>query len=217
MLMELPLLRGTKGRILKLLRRGERTVDELAAPLEITPNAVRAHLTELERDGLVQQRAVRRGPRKPSFGFSLTESAEVLFPKRYDWVLRAVLEELRRSLPTGAIEELLRRAGERLAAPHAHRIAALPVDGRLPEVLRLIGELGGEAELVAGPDPAGQLIVEGGDCPLRAVVPGYPEACLVLKAFLQVLLPDAAVYEVCLRPGDAGSPHCRFIIERRAS
>ncbi len=213
--MELLSLRGTKGRILKLLRRGERTVDELAAPLEITPNAVRTHLTELERDGLVRQRAVRRGPRKPSFGFSLTENAQILFPKRYDWVLRVVLEELRRSLPPGVPEQFLRRAGERLAAPHATRIAALPVKDRLPEVLRLISELGGDAELVAGPDPAGPLLLEGSDCPLRAVVPGHPEACLLLEAFLQALLPDATVCEACLRPGDAGVPGCRFIIRRR--
>ena len=52
---------STRGRIVTLLRRASRTVDELAAALDLTDNAVRAHLATLERDGIVQQRGARRG------------------------------------------------------------------------------------------------------------------------------------------------------------
>src|SRR5687768_4976364 len=93
--MELPHLRGTKGEILRRLRAGERTADELASALEVTPNAVRFHLAELERDRLVEQRSVRRGPRKPSHGYSLTAAGQALFPRRYDAVLNAVLHDVR--------------------------------------------------------------------------------------------------------------------------
>src|SRR5687767_9745700 len=85
----LPAVRGTRGIVLRSLRGRELTVDELAAGLGVTPNAARFHLAELERGGLVAQRAVRRGPRKPSNGYSLTERGEALFPKRYDVLLNA--------------------------------------------------------------------------------------------------------------------------------
>src|SRR5947207_14022546 len=49
------LLASTRGKILALLRTENRTVNELAAALSLTDNAVRAHLLSLERDGLVQQ------------------------------------------------------------------------------------------------------------------------------------------------------------------
>src|SRR5207249_6425780 len=52
---------STRGRIVQLLRRATSTVDELAEALGLTDNAVRAHLAILERDGLVQQKGVRRG------------------------------------------------------------------------------------------------------------------------------------------------------------
>ena len=42
----------TRGRVVQLLRRASRTVEELARALELTDNAVRAHLATLERDGL---------------------------------------------------------------------------------------------------------------------------------------------------------------------
>ena len=52
-------LESTRGRIVTLLRGSPRTVKELATGLELTDNAVRAHLTTLERDGLVQVATLR--------------------------------------------------------------------------------------------------------------------------------------------------------------
>ena len=46
-------LSSTRGQVVQLLRRGEATVNELAAALSLTDNAVRSHLSTLERDGLV--------------------------------------------------------------------------------------------------------------------------------------------------------------------
>ena len=51
----------TRGQVLSLLRRGPRTVEELARELDLTDNAIRAHLATLERDGLVTQAGLRRG------------------------------------------------------------------------------------------------------------------------------------------------------------
>src|SRR5437016_5795969 len=85
---------STRGRIVALLRRSSHTVDELAQALDLTDNAVRADLATLERDGIVQQRGVRRGSSKPAYVYDLHPEAESLFPKAYDRVLRQVLELL---------------------------------------------------------------------------------------------------------------------------
>jgi predicted ArsR family transcriptional regulator len=109
--------------VLRLLRGPELTVDELAAGLGVTPNAARFHLAELERTGLVAQRAVRRGPRKPSSRYSLTARSEAPFPKRYDALLNAVLHDVRADHSAGAVAALFRRLGRQLAARDAHRFA----------------------------------------------------------------------------------------------
>ena len=54
-------LDSTRGQVATLLRRGSRTVEELAVELGLTDNAVRNHLALLERDGVVRQVGVRRG------------------------------------------------------------------------------------------------------------------------------------------------------------
>jgi DeoR family suf operon transcriptional repressor len=64
-------LSSTRGQVVKLLRRGEATVNELAEALSLTDNAVRSHLSGLERDGLVHQSGKRTVTRKPEALYSL--------------------------------------------------------------------------------------------------------------------------------------------------
>ena len=75
---------STRGQVVALLRRGNRTVEELAQALGLTDNAVRAHLATLERDGLVRQAGLRGGPSKPAYAYALTPAAGRLFPRRME-------------------------------------------------------------------------------------------------------------------------------------
>src|SRR5260370_27669283 len=102
---------STRGQIIILLLRSSRTVDELAQALNLTDNAVRAHLATLERDGVVHQRGVRRGSGKPASIYELAPEAEQLFPKAYGPVLEHVLEILSERLPTDDVESLMREVG----------------------------------------------------------------------------------------------------------
>lgn len=49
---------GTRGRLLALLQRSKQSVNELAAAVGISDNAVRTHLGALQRDGLVEEAGV---------------------------------------------------------------------------------------------------------------------------------------------------------------
>src|SRR3954470_19358396 len=102
------LTRSTRGRIIMLLRRASRTINEIAEELSVSDNAVRSHLAVLERDGLVQQNAVRRGVGKPAFVYNLTEEAERFFPKGYETALRYLLDVLIEGVGAEQREELLR-------------------------------------------------------------------------------------------------------------
>src|SRR5688572_21926167 len=105
----------TKGRILALLRRGSRTIDDLAAALRLTDNAVRTHVAALERDGLVQQRGFRPTRGKPAFAYEVAPEAERLFTNAYVPVLTQLVAVLGERMSPGAFEALLREVGRRLA------------------------------------------------------------------------------------------------------
>src|SRR5215218_567537 len=109
-------LESTRGKIIALLRGSSSTVEELAGRLSLTNNAVRAHLTTLERDGLIRQSGVRRGLRKPHFTYSLAPEAERLFPKAYDALLNQLIIVLKGRLSDEELEGVLREVGQSLAA-----------------------------------------------------------------------------------------------------
>src|SRR5438552_15865615 len=81
----------TRGRIVLLVRRSARTVDELTELLGVTRNAVREHLATLERDGLVHRSGARRGDGKPAQLYPLTPEAVELFPRGYALAVRGVV------------------------------------------------------------------------------------------------------------------------------
>src|SRR5262249_31339515 len=72
----------------------EATVNELAEALNLTDNAVRSHLSTLERDGPVRQSGKRTAVRKPEVLYSLTPEAGQLFPKAYDLLFNQLLHSL---------------------------------------------------------------------------------------------------------------------------
>src|SRR5947208_14431915 len=106
---------STRGRIILLFRRGSRTVNELAEALGRTDNAVRSHLTALERDGLVRQSGSRPGTRKPNITYDLTPEAEQLFPKAYGPILLHLLSVLKERIGPKKLDGIVREVGHRLA------------------------------------------------------------------------------------------------------
>src|SRR5205814_9666394 len=53
-------IKGTRARMLALLREGVWTVDDLAERLALTDNAVRIHIGAVDRAGTLQKQGVRR-------------------------------------------------------------------------------------------------------------------------------------------------------------
>src|SRR5918994_233010 len=104
---------STAGRIMGLLRRGSMTVDDLAAALELSGNAIRPQLALLERDGLVQRTGVRRGPSKPARTYALSPETDLLFSHAYIPVLTELLHALADRLTPEDFDGLMREVGRR--------------------------------------------------------------------------------------------------------
>ncbi|MFI5266129.1 MAG: helix-turn-helix transcriptional regulator [Chloroflexota bacterium] len=195
----------TRGRLVTLLRRATSTVEELARALNLTDNAVRAHLTTLERDGLVRQGGVRRGPGsgKPAYAYELTAEAEGLFPKAYGELLRQLVHLLGERLEPAELDELLHDLACRLA--EGRRQTDGPLGDRVAGAVMLLNGMGGLAE--QQPTERGYRII-GCSCPLAAILPGNPQACRLAELLLGEVI-GAPVHEQCRREDN---PHCEFEI-----
>jgi predicted ArsR family transcriptional regulator len=191
---------STRGRIVSLLRAGARTVNELAAELALTDNAVRAHLLSLERDGLVRQSGLQRGTRKPHFAYELSAEAEYLFPKAYDRLLNKLLGVLKGRLVPAALKDILRETGRSLAGK---RTSGGSLETRAGKGLMALEALGGAARL---DKQDGKFFIRSASCPLASAVAEYPEVCQLTKSLLCEII-GATVREHCEREG---VPRCVF-------
>jgi predicted ArsR family transcriptional regulator len=200
------LLSSTRGRIIGLLRSSGRTVNELAEELKLTDNAVRSHLSTLERDGLLQQSGVRPGLRKPHAIYELTAEAEQLFPKAYAPLLNQVLDVLDERLDPQVLEAVLREVGRRMAADYLPAAQGKDLESRVRLVRKVFGELGGLAEVER---QNGHYVICGDSCPLAAVSAIHPEVCRLAEALVAEII-GVPVREQC-KHGE--SPQCRLEIK----
>src|SRR5437588_11648964 len=195
---------STRGRIVALLRRTSRTVDELAQALDLTDNAVRAHLATLERDGIVRQHGARRGSGKPAYVYDLTSEAEYLFPKAYGPVLHQLLDVLSEQMTPGEMEIVLRKVGRNIATKW--NIPPGDLRTRLVGAVEVLNDLGGMTELETSDEHTYR--IRGSSCPLAAAVPGHPEVCRLAETLITELV-GVPVQEQCEK-GDA--PRCCFSV-----
>jgi predicted ArsR family transcriptional regulator len=203
-------LSSTRGQVVQLLRRGEATVNELAEALNLTDNAVRSHLSTLERDGLVRQSGKRTATRKPEALYSLTPEAGQLFPKAYDLLFNQLLHSLESRITPAEKGELLREVGRRLAGVRAP-LSKVPTEAELRERLKIavdvLNDLGGLAELE---DSGDEIVIRGFSCPLGSVVKEHPEVCQLAETLLAEIV-GVPLREACVRNG---APRCLFRLSK---
>lgn len=202
-------LETSRGRIAELLQRGTRTVDALATALRLTPNAVRAQLTVMERDGLVRRAGLVAGATRPSHTYQLTPALEELLSGAYVPLLIHLVRTFAGGLRRDQLDPLLREAGRSLAAEFA---GGQRLTGDLPTRVRkasqfLNDELGAVTHVTRR---NGGFVLEGEGCPLAAITGKEPAVCIVVESLLQALV-GAPVRECCNR---AGRPTCCFEIRK---
>lgn len=196
------LLASTRGRVLSALRRGPRTVNDLADLLGLTDNAVRLHLAGLERDGLIAHEGLRRGIGKPAHVYVLTPEADSLFPKAYATILTALIEEMRAREGGEQLEEMMRAIGRRTGA--LARSDAPELRTRVDVAARVLSDLGGLVDVI---ESETELMIRGYSCPLAAVVQESPETCALVEELVSGVT-GARAHECCDRKGEI--PRCAF-------
>ena len=202
------LLGSTRGQMLALLRTENRTVNELAATLNLTDNAVRAHLVSLERDGLVQQHGTRAGTRKPHAAYGLSSEAEHIFPKAYGPLLNHFVTIISNRLTPRTLQATMHKVGAAVAADHLERLKGRSRRDRIKAALDLLNDLGGSAKF---DESEGKQFIHGRNgCPLAAVTATHPEACLIVQSLLSKVV--GVPVKKCCKYGE--TPRCCFELSR---
>jgi predicted ArsR family transcriptional regulator len=195
----------TRGKIVsELRRRGSASAADLARSFGLSANAIRQQLVVLERDGLVAETPVRRGPTKPTYEFSLTTDADKLFPQAYDKMLTAVLREVRSQFGSAGLDQvfgaLSRRAVERARAT----VTATDPEEKVAQLTEMLRKNGVVAEYS---------LIDGGftlhehNCPYSSAAKEHPQVCQVIHHVIDETIGGGHVQTESLAQG---GKECRF-------
>jgi DeoR family suf operon transcriptional repressor len=175
---------GTKRSLLDLLLRMERTAEDLAARLGVSPTAVRQHLSMLVGSGFVERRTAEPVSGRPAYLYRLSELGRRLYPKRHDLFLRGLVEALLTRQGREWTLEVVAGVGRDLATAARDDRNGRDVGERWSEALEwLETELGWEAEVEELPGGGRRVVLH--QCPFRAVSADHPAVC---GTFLSALL-----------------------------
>jgi DeoR family transcriptional regulator, suf operon transcriptional repressor len=196
-------LKGTRGRIVDLLRRAPLTASEIAARLGLTHNAVRVHLVALQHEGLVREGGLQRSASRPAVVYELVSGAEAVFSHAYIPFIAHLVRLLGERLPQAELDDLMRAVGHRLATEWPRLRGDL--EQRVGAASALLEELGGlnEVERVNG-----SFVIRGYGCLLAEATHSRPEVCRAMESFLGELV-EVPVRECCER---GERPRCCFEI-----
>jgi predicted ArsR family transcriptional regulator len=195
----------TRGKIVsELRRRGSASATDLARSFGLSPNAVRQQLMVLERDGLVAETPVRRGPTKPTYEFSLTAEADKLFPQAYDKMLTAVLRELRSQFGADGVERVFDGLSRRAIERARLAVTATEPEQRVAQLTEMLRKSGVVAEYS---------LIDGGfalhehNCPYSSAAKEHPEVCQVIHHVIDETLGGEHAQTESLAHG---GKECRF-------
>lgn len=195
---------GTRDRIVRLLLKKPHTIEELAAQLDVTKNAVRAQIVLLQRDRTVEVRGSVKSGRRPAAVYGVRPGADAYISRAYPAVLAHLVKVLADRLTQKAFKSVMKDLGKDIAAS----VPGLSGDARrrVGGVVGYLRSLGSLAEMT---EEKGIIVITSSGCPIGQVTTNDARACLAMEALIGYLT-GLPVVERCEHRN--GHSHCRFDI-----
>ncbi len=172
---------STKQDILThLLKQGQATAQELADFLNITPQAIRRHLKDLETDGLICHQAIQSGMGRPTYVYALSPAGREQFPDRYSDFALSLLDTLTEAVGQEQVGTILQKQWQRKALDYRRQLGNGSLKERVVALVNLRRQEGFMAELhIPEPDNSGQerFILAEYNCAISHIAESFPAVC----------------------------------------
>jgi predicted ArsR family transcriptional regulator len=201
-------LSETRRTILFALKHnGAATIAELASRLEMTGEAIRQHLLQLEGERWVEKHTKRdssNGGGRPSMYYSITSKGEHLFPKHYDSLTVEVMDTIAEQLGAEALNKILATMTDARVREWEPRLQGL----NLAERVEALKGIYLADDTFMGVEHSGdRLRLIEHNCPFLNVAKRRPALCSVTVSTLSRLLGYRVVREERFQDGDG---RCAF-------
>jgi DeoR family transcriptional regulator, suf operon transcriptional repressor len=175
------------------------SIDDIAARLEISRNAVKQHLVVLEKQQLVQEAALNSTGGRPARSYTLTEQGVNRFPKQYAWFCNLLIDELAAEMDTQALERMMWKLGVKLGESLVPQFAHKQPAEKLTALVELMQSLGYHAEIeFQSAEPS----IKAVNCVYHDLAQKHPEICHFDQALIATLLDKPIQQTACMAKND---------------
>ncbi|MGB3691691.1 MAG: iron-sulfur cluster biosynthesis transcriptional regulator SufR [Spirulinaceae cyanobacterium] len=204
---------STKQDILNhLLKQGQASAQQLAQALEISPQATRRHLKELESSELLEHHTTQTGMGRPQHLYKLSRQGRNRFPNRHGEFAVSFLDTLVETVGEEQVSEVLRKQWEVKASNYRKYLGKGSLPQRLNNLVQLRKEEGYMAELHNLPEAEKFVLVEH-NCAIADVAESYPTVCGHELEMFSAILPDCVVERTHWI--NEGEHLCGYLIEAK--
>ncbi len=202
---------STRETILHALKTSTHSkVEELAEIANVSPVTVRHHLNSLQADNLIEVSSVRRKVGRPYYIYSLSETGQELFPRKYVRLTNRLLDELKATLPPGTVTQLFNGVMENMLEARKGEYEDLPFEKRLDYLVDMLSE---EGFMVRLEKDDGRYILTEFGCPYHSVSQEHTEVCDMDQSLMVAILQTPVEQHSCLLNGDEC---CQFTFSKEA-
>ncbi|NJK74917.1 MAG: iron-sulfur cluster biosynthesis transcriptional regulator SufR [Richelia sp. CSU_2_1] len=195
---------STKQDILQyLLKEGQGTALELAESLDISPQAIRRHLKDLESEGLIQYQSHQAGMGRPQHIYELTAQGRDRFPNRYGDFAVSFLDTLAETVGREQVMTILQKQWERKAMEYRRLVGAGSLEERMAELVALRRAEGYMAECYPAESmkdgncdrtaKGDRFVFVEHNCAISNVAETFPSVCGNELEMFAAVLPDCIV------------------------
>lgn len=176
---------STKQDILDyLMRHGEANAQDLATRLQISPQAIRRHLNDLETDGLIEHHPTQAGMGRPQHRYTLSNQGRDRYPDRYDEFALSLLDTLTETVGREQVGTILRKQWERKALEYRQRVGTGSLQERVANLVELRKAEGYMAEWhyadsleLIEDDGSPQFVITEYNCAISHIAESFPSVC----------------------------------------
>jgi DeoR family transcriptional regulator, suf operon transcriptional repressor len=210
---------STKEDILNfLLKQGQATAQELAEHFDISPQAVRRHLKDLEEEGLIQHQVVQAGMGRPQHTYELSQKGRERLPAHYDTFALSLLDTLAETVGKDQVRDILRMQWQRKAYEYRQKIGPGSLQERVAKLVELRQAEGYMAEWHPV-EPNSQTatpsyIITEYNCAISQIAETFPSVCGNELEMFALALQDCKVERTHWLVN--GEHRCGYLVQENA-
>ncbi len=191
----LALLLGTKTGL---------SIDVMAGKLEISRNAVKQHLTVLEKDLLIQAGKFNLTKGRPSRSYVLTDLGVNQFTKQYSWFCNLLISELKEEMGGEALAQFMSRLGSKVADSLAAQFKDQNIAEKVQTLSAILHNLGYQATVEKHD---GAMTINAVNCVFHDLAQEHTELCEFDRSLIRTLLDNPVEQIECMAKQGCA---CRF-------